>query len=743
MTLPTMLPHTRADVLAWCRGVDAGAWTSLAVPERITYTSHDTTVQLAAAAALTERVRLWTTIVILPAHDAVAVAKQMASVDVLSDGRLTMGVGIGGREHDYRAINASFAAPLPAHGRAGRDHAAHLERRATVRGRRSGRASTGTTGWPSARRRRVRAEGDRARGAMGRRRQRRVDARREPGRDGRRVRRRSVDAWRDAGRAEPPHLSSSIWYALGPDAEEQLHSYAYDYLKIFGDEIGQGAASMATCFGADALRQTARQRARRRRRRVLPRPHHRRSRRAGADRRRARRLRPLEVTRVPADTTTSASVDRMLEEVAAETGPRRLRRPVVPRRARAGVGVGHHAGRAHRARARRARRPVPRQPREPAAGHRLAPPSSRSRREESVEQPICIVGLSRTGTTALSHLLACDPDNRSLLGWEAGQSVPPPTTGDVRRRPAVPALRARPTACSTSSTRDSRRSTTTHPTGRPSARCSSRSTSCPRASPRASTFPTTTSGCSRPTRTPAYEYHRQVLQVLQSEYPGRWQLKTPVHCLFIGALADTYPDARFVVTHRDPVKAVASVMSLVESLTGTFSDADHHEYIAEHWPMLVSGDVQPRARLPRRQPRCRVPRHGLRPARARPGGRGPRDVRHVRPGAVAGSRAGDARARSTNGRRACTARTPTGSPTSGSSEPRSRSGSRATTTASTSLARKHEGRSMKVEVMLSGTLEDSGAPRPRARRDRRRRHLHVRRPARRVLPAGARRRRGR
>ena len=53
----------------------------------------------------------------------------------------------------------------------------------------------------------------------------------------------------------PPHVSSSIWYALGPDAEDQLHPYAYDYLKIFGEEIGNGAASMATCFGADALRQ--------------------------------------------------------------------------------------------------------------------------------------------------------------------------------------------------------------------------------------------------------------------------------------------------------------------------------------------------------------------------------------------------------------------------------------------------------------------------------------------------------
>ena len=57
---------------------------------------------------LTERVRLWSTIVILPAHDAVEVAKRLASVDVLSNGRLTAGVGVGGREHDYRAIGGRF-----------------------------------------------------------------------------------------------------------------------------------------------------------------------------------------------------------------------------------------------------------------------------------------------------------------------------------------------------------------------------------------------------------------------------------------------------------------------------------------------------------------------------------------------------------------------------------------------------------------------------------------------------------
>ena len=46
--------------------------------------------------------------------------------------------------------------------------------------------------------------------------------------------------------------------------------------------------------------------------------------------------------------------------------------------------------------------------------------------EERIEAPIFIVGLSRSGTTALSHLLARDPANRSLLGWEASSPVPPP-----------------------------------------------------------------------------------------------------------------------------------------------------------------------------------------------------------------------------------------------------------------------------------------------------------------------------
>jgi hypothetical protein len=81
MTLPTMLPHGRAELLEWCRKVDDGPWSSLAVPERITYPSHSWIVELSAAAVLTSRVRLWTTIVILPAHPAVQVAKEV-NVDI-------------------------------------------------------------------------------------------------------------------------------------------------------------------------------------------------------------------------------------------------------------------------------------------------------------------------------------------------------------------------------------------------------------------------------------------------------------------------------------------------------------------------------------------------------------------------------------------------------------------------------------------------------------------------------------
>lgn len=253
MTLPTMLPHGRREVLAWCRAIDEGPWASLAVPERVTFPSHSMLVQLSAAAALTERVRLWTTIAILPAHDAVEMAKHFASVDQLSDGRLTVGVGVGGREHDYRAISAPFE----------RRWQRMDEQVARMRSIWSGEPpfdGADPVGPPP-----VQPGGPPIiAGSLGPKSVARA-ARWADGVDGawtldgdEATVRAAFDvvetAWKDAGRAEKPHLSTSLWYALGDDAEERLRRYAYDYLKIFGEEAGQFGAQSVACFTPEALR---------------------------------------------------------------------------------------------------------------------------------------------------------------------------------------------------------------------------------------------------------------------------------------------------------------------------------------------------------------------------------------------------------------------------------------------------------------------------------------------------------
>lgn len=252
MTLPTMIAHGRAEVLAWCRGIDEGPFASLAVPERITYPAHSMIVQLAAAAALTERVRLWTTIVILPAHDAVDMAKQLASVDRLCDGRLTVGVGVGGREHDYRAINGNFA----------RRWARMDDQVATMKRIWAGEPpfeGADPVGPPP-----VQAGGPPfIGGSMGPKSIARA-AKWAAGVDGAFTtdgNREAIagpfemvrQAWRDAGRTDAPHLSTSFWYALGPDAEDRLRSYAYSYMKIFGEDVGKWAASAVTLFTPQAV----------------------------------------------------------------------------------------------------------------------------------------------------------------------------------------------------------------------------------------------------------------------------------------------------------------------------------------------------------------------------------------------------------------------------------------------------------------------------------------------------------
>jgi hypothetical protein len=86
----------------------------------------------------------------------------------------------------------------------------------------------------------------------------------------------------------------------------------------------------------------------------------------------------------------------------------------------------------------------------------------------------------------------------------------------------------------------------------------------------------------------AYEYHRTALQVLQhGGVRGRWTLKSPHHAIALDALHAVYPDARLVLLHRDPLALCGSVCSLIHTLSGTFTDADHRRYIGAHWSDLL------------------------------------------------------------------------------------------------------------------------------------------------------------
>src|SRR5215218_3299499 len=103
--LPTTTPGTGGpEVLEWARRAEAGPFASLGVLDRMVYRSVEPFAALSAAAAVTARVRLVTMVVIGPLRNTVLLAKQAASLDLLSGGRLTLGLAIGARADDYRAM---------------------------------------------------------------------------------------------------------------------------------------------------------------------------------------------------------------------------------------------------------------------------------------------------------------------------------------------------------------------------------------------------------------------------------------------------------------------------------------------------------------------------------------------------------------------------------------------------------------------------------------------------------------
>lgn len=110
MTMPVMEPDVDAGVLRdWARTIDDGPFSSLCWGERMAFDNPETLTLMGALAAWTERVRLVTTVIVPQLHDPVMLAKALATGDLMSGGRLTVGLGVGGRVEDYQAVGADPA----------------------------------------------------------------------------------------------------------------------------------------------------------------------------------------------------------------------------------------------------------------------------------------------------------------------------------------------------------------------------------------------------------------------------------------------------------------------------------------------------------------------------------------------------------------------------------------------------------------------------------------------------------
>jgi hypothetical protein len=192
------------------------------------------------------------------------------------------------------------------------------------------------------------------------------------------------------------------------------------------------------------------------------------------------------------------------------------------------------------------------------------------------------VGLPRTGSTALSYLLAQDRSVRSLRMWEANQPIPPPELDGEDDDPRF--LAAREAMAGLGSVPEEIRSMLPSSADGPaeclellnlSFRCSMLDTVAQTPS-----YGAWLVDCDFG---PAYRYHRRVLKLLQwRRPPNRWRLKTPAHMFGIDALDAVYPHARFVITHRDPAKVMASLASVETAVVRMYTGKADPQYFGRH-----------------------------------------------------------------------------------------------------------------------------------------------------------------
>jgi len=195
---------------------------------------------------------------------------------------------------------------------------------------------------------------------------------------------------------------------------------------------------------------------------------------------------------------------------------------------------------------------------------------------EEVPKPIVVTGLGRSGTTLLHELIACDPDNRPPLLWELLHSVPyDDASGDLcddeikLMDEIVPAFTAMhenggrlPTECIFAFAHQF-------------------SSDLYTGLYNVSDYTMWRSGIDQ---APIYEWHKRHLQTLQwvGERPTpRWVVKAPSHLSALPLLFATYPDARVVISHRDPLRVIGSLSDLMATLHYMHSDHVDHAVLVE------------------------------------------------------------------------------------------------------------------------------------------------------------------
>lgn len=247
IALPNAVPDaTGAQLTEWARRAEARGFSTLGTIDRIVYGNYEPLVALAAAAAVTERIGLSTTVLLAPLRtNAVLLAKQALSVNALSGGRLTLGIGLGAREDDYGASGVELR------GRGKRLDAMLEEIKATWAGDEVGPSLAGAPrlvvgGHAAAAYARAARFGDGwiAAGSG-------PDQAREGAEKARAV-------WSEAGRDGEPHIMALAYFSLGERAEQDVRDNLMDYYawlgediaKMIGDSAAQDAGTVAQYISA-------------------------------------------------------------------------------------------------------------------------------------------------------------------------------------------------------------------------------------------------------------------------------------------------------------------------------------------------------------------------------------------------------------------------------------------------------------------------------------------------------------